>query len=92
MNDVMDSTSPRTAARRSVRLEARPEPIELTPARTAVIGVDLQNGYAARGEVESITSFMGCGSMNLRAVEQRGRAAHRHLRVEQGPAFLADHF
>jgi ureidoacrylate peracid hydrolase len=32
-----------------IQLEARPEPLTLTPARTAVIVVDLQNGYASKG-------------------------------------------
>jgi ureidoacrylate peracid hydrolase len=32
-----------------IELEARPEPLMLTPARTAVIVVDLQNGYVSKG-------------------------------------------
>jgi hypothetical protein len=36
-------------ADRLVRLAARPEPIELAPARTALIVVDMQNGYASPG-------------------------------------------
>src|SRR5262245_8559879 len=32
-----------------IQLEARPEPLMLTPARTAVIVVDLQNGYTSKG-------------------------------------------
>jgi ureidoacrylate peracid hydrolase len=32
-----------------IQLEARPEPLMLAPARTAVIVVDLQNGYASKG-------------------------------------------
>jgi len=34
---------------RPVQIEARPEPIEFVPARTAVVVVDLQNGYASKG-------------------------------------------
>jgi len=34
---------------RHIRLEARPEPLMLAPARTAVVVVDLQNGYASKG-------------------------------------------
>jgi ureidoacrylate peracid hydrolase len=32
-----------------IQLEARPEPLILAPSRTAVIVVDLQNGYASKG-------------------------------------------
>jgi ureidoacrylate peracid hydrolase len=34
---------------RAVRVDARPEPIEFVPAQTAVVVVDLQNGYASPG-------------------------------------------
>ncbi|HEX7053177.1 MAG TPA: isochorismatase family protein [Burkholderiales bacterium] len=37
------------ANHRMVRLPARPEPIELPAARTALIVVDMQNGYASPG-------------------------------------------
>ena len=33
----------------SLTIDARPEPVSLVPARTAVIVVDLQNGYASPG-------------------------------------------
>jgi ureidoacrylate peracid hydrolase len=33
----------------TVSIAARPEPISIDPARTAVIVVDMQNGFAARG-------------------------------------------
>jgi ureidoacrylate peracid hydrolase len=47
MNDqAMQSFGDRA---RKVRLDARPEPIEFAPAQTAVIVVDLQNGYASPG-------------------------------------------
>jgi len=32
-----------------IKLEARPEPLILAPARTAIIVVDLQNGYVSKG-------------------------------------------
>src|SRR5215510_15663466 len=32
-----------------IQLEARPEPLILAPARTAIIVVDLQNGYVSKG-------------------------------------------
>ena len=34
---------------RTVRLDARPEPIEFIPNQTAIVVVDLQNGYASPG-------------------------------------------
>jgi ureidoacrylate peracid hydrolase len=34
---------------RAVRVDARPEPIEFVPAQSAVVVVDLQNGYASPG-------------------------------------------
>jgi len=34
---------------RKVRIDARPEPFELVPANTALVVVDLQNGYASPG-------------------------------------------
>jgi ureidoacrylate peracid hydrolase len=39
----------RSRNHQEVQLEARPEPLMLAPARSAVIVVDLQNGYAAKG-------------------------------------------
>jgi len=33
----------------SLTIDARPEPISLNPARTAIVVVDLQNGYASPG-------------------------------------------
>ena len=33
----------------ALTIEARPEPLSLTPERTAVVVVDLQNGYASPG-------------------------------------------
>ena len=47
MNDVTHSTD--ANAVRTVRLDARPEPLDLDLAQTAVIVVDLQNGYASPG-------------------------------------------
>jgi ureidoacrylate peracid hydrolase len=53
MNDQSRSSFP--DAFRNVRLDARPEPIEFVPARTAVIVVDLQNGYASKGGYRDLT-------------------------------------
>ena len=33
----------------ALTIGARPEPVSLIPARTAVVVVDLQNGYASPG-------------------------------------------
>ncbi len=35
--------------RPSLTIDARPEPVSLNPARTAIVVVDLQNGYASPG-------------------------------------------
>lgn len=42
------------ATAKSVRVDARPEPIGIVPAQTALIVVDLQNGYASEGGYRSI--------------------------------------
>jgi ureidoacrylate peracid hydrolase len=39
----------RVGDNQQIQLEARPEPLILVPARTAVVVVDLQNGYASKG-------------------------------------------
>jgi ureidoacrylate peracid hydrolase len=41
--------SPPPAYPTQIVVQARPEPIELKPASTALIVVDLQNGYASPG-------------------------------------------
>jgi ureidoacrylate peracid hydrolase len=43
MNEVMLSST----KSRAVRIEARPDPIEIDLAQTAIVVVDLQNGYAS---------------------------------------------
>ncbi len=47
MNDQMLQSSTDQICK--VRIDARPEPIELVPSHTAVVVVDLQNGYASPG-------------------------------------------
>ena len=47
MNDQMPQSS--IDQIRRVRIDARPEAIEFVPATTAVVVVDLQNGYASPG-------------------------------------------
>lgn len=51
MNDIAQPSGTKS---RTVRLEARPEAIEIDLARTAVIVVDLQNGYASPGGYRSL--------------------------------------
>lgn len=46
----VDANSPR-----AVRIEARPEPIALDLAQTAIVAVDLQNGYASPGGYRALT-------------------------------------
>ena len=41
----------------SVMLPARPEPIPLDPARTAVIVIDMQNAYASKGGYLDLAGF-----------------------------------
>jgi len=47
-------TATKTAAKTVVRLDARPEPLDLDLAQTALIVVDLQNGYASPGGYRSL--------------------------------------
>jgi len=49
MNDSAKASAIGVDPGRPVRVEARPEPIEIDLAQTAVVAVDLQNGYASPG-------------------------------------------
>jgi ureidoacrylate peracid hydrolase len=49
MSNLAHASSTDGNAARAARIEARPEPLELDLAQTAVVVVDLQNGYAAPG-------------------------------------------
>lgn len=49
MNDLTYASSTDANATRAVRIEARPEPLDLDLAQTAIVVVDLQNGYASPG-------------------------------------------
>lgn len=48
---------PSAAADRSVVLPARPEPIRIEPARTALVVVDMQNAYASPGGYLDLAGF-----------------------------------
>jgi ureidoacrylate peracid hydrolase len=52
MNDLVHATDAKAA--RTVQLEARPEPLNLDLAQTALVVVDLQNGYASDGGYRSL--------------------------------------
>ena len=54
MNESADPSSTDSIAARTVRIEARPEPLELALAQTAIVVVDLQNGYASPGGYRSL--------------------------------------
>ncbi len=54
MNDLAHASSTDGTAAHKIRVEARPEPIEFAPAQTAVVVVDLQNGYASPGGYRSL--------------------------------------
>ena len=49
----------------TVELDARPEPIEFIPNQTAVVVVDLQNGYASPGGYRELN-----GQMSVRRVQR----------------------
>jgi ureidoacrylate peracid hydrolase len=49
MNDTAHATSIDGASARAVCLQARPEPLDIDLAKTALVVVDLQNGYASPG-------------------------------------------
>lgn len=49
--------APEAASRGSVVLPARPEPLRLDPAATAVIVVDMQNAYATKGGYVDLAGF-----------------------------------
>ena len=62
--------APDVPSRATVTLPARPEPIRLNPAETAMIIVDMQNAYASPGGYLDIAGFdiAGCGAVIARAV------------------------
>jgi ureidoacrylate peracid hydrolase len=66
-------------APRQVRLEARPEPLALTPSRTAIVVVDLQNGYVSKGGYRDLRGRDISGAdrivANTNRVLKAGRAA-----------------
>lgn len=53
------------ASGRKVTLPARPEPIEVDPATTAVIVIDMQNAYASPGGYVDLAGFDISGAANV---------------------------
>jgi ureidoacrylate peracid hydrolase len=63
----------------SITLPARPEPIAVDPATTAVVVIDMQNAYASKGGYLDLAGFDISGApaviRNIQAVLQTARAA-----------------
>ena len=54
MSDLAQAAASAGSATQTVRIDARPEPLELALAHTAIVVVDLQNGYASPGGYRSL--------------------------------------
>lgn len=69
--------------RASVTLPARPEPIRLNPAETAMIIVDMQNAYASPGGYLDIAGFdiAGCEAVIQRAAVAADAARKAGIQV-----------
>lgn len=69
--------------RASVILPARPEPLRLNPAETAMIIVDMQNAYASPGGYLDIAGFdiAGCEAVIQRAVVAADAARRAGIQV-----------
>lgn len=72
-----------TATREAVTLPARPEPIRLNPAETAMIIVDMQNAYASPGGYLDIAGFdiAGCETVIQRAAVAADAARKAGIQV-----------
>ena len=75
--------APEASARDAVTLPARPEPIRLNPAETAMIIVDMQNAYASPGGYLDIAGFdiAGCEAVIQRAVVAAAAARRAGIQV-----------
>ncbi len=69
--------------REAVTLPARPEPIRLNPAETAMIIVDMQNAYASPGGYLDIAGFdiAGCDAVIQRAAVAADAARRAGIQV-----------
>lgn len=75
--------APEAPARAAVTLPARPEPIRLNPAETAMIIVDMQNAYASPGGYLDIAGFdiAGCDMVIQRAAVAADAARKAGIQV-----------
>jgi ureidoacrylate peracid hydrolase len=75
--------APEAPARAAVTLPARPEPIRLNPAETAMIIVDMQNAYASPGGYLDIAGFdiAGCEAVIQRAAVAADAARKAGIQV-----------
>lgn len=75
--------APESPAGAAVTLPARPEPIRLNPAETAMIIVDMQNAYASPGGYLDIAGFdiAGCEAVIQRAVVAAAAARKAGIQV-----------
>lgn len=62
-NDLVGYKAP-SGSRESFILQARPEPIRMSPAETAVIVVDMQNAYSSKGGYVDLAGFDISGTQN----------------------------
>ena len=65
-----------------VRLQARPEPIDIDLERTAIIVVDMQNSFVAKGGMFDLADFDIAGSAPVIEVNRRLLAASRAAAVK----------
>ena len=75
--------TPEVLTPNSVTLPARPEPLRLNPAETAMIIVDMQNAYASPGGYLDIAGFdiAGCEAVIQRAVVAAEAARRAGIQV-----------
>lgn len=65
-----------------VRLQAKPEPVDIDPGRTAIIVVDMQNSFVAKGGMFDLAGFDIAGSAPVIEVNRRLLAASRAAAVK----------
>ncbi|HXG02745.1 MAG TPA: pyrimidine utilization protein B, partial [Candidatus Binatia bacterium] len=62
-----------------MRLDARPEPLDLDPARTALVVVDMQNAFVSRGGLLDLAGVDIGQAPRVVAAARRSLAAARRL-------------
>ncbi|MGI6245729.1 MAG: pyrimidine utilization protein B [Pseudochelatococcus sp.] len=73
---------PTTGAARALTLPARPEPVTLSPAETAVVVVDMQNAYSTEGGYVDLAGFDISGAQGVIANIARTLDAARAAGVQ----------